>query len=168
MHLDAVLWIFLPLVIALGSALLAFSIMQARTEVAVAKEREAVIQARAALETQKVTLEERVKATEAATRRQALDDFMQDIRVEERSYLRESKSMFSTRKLMVVQERLYFRNIPLSNWVEHELLLEEGTDPKEAARGASVFTTKTLTLDQGANVARLLQESLAMRPALSD
>ena len=168
MHLDAVLWTFLPLVIALGSALLAFSIMQARMEVAVAKEREAVAQARAALETQKVTLEERVKATEAATRRQALDDFMQDIRVEERSYLRESKSMFSTRKLMVVQERLYFRNIPLSNWVEHELLLEEGTDPKDAARGASVFTTKTLTLDQGANVARLLQESLAMRPALGD
>jgi hypothetical protein len=168
MHLDAVLWTFLPLVIALGSALLAFSIMQARMEVAVAKEREALAEARAALRTQQVTLEERVKATEESVRRQALDDFMQDIRVEERSYLRESKSMFSTKKLMVVQERLYFRNIPLSNWVEHEMLLEEGSDPKQAARSASVFTTNTLTVDHGAHVARLLQESLAMRPALSD
>ena len=168
MHLEAVLWTFLPLVIAAGSALLAFSIMQARMDVAVAKERESLAEARAAIQTQKVTLEERVKATQESARRQALDDFMQDIRVEERSYLRESKSMFSTRKLMVVQERLYFRNIPLSNWVEHEMLLEEGTDPKEAARSASVFTTKTLSLDNGAHVASLLQESLAMHRALTD
>jgi hypothetical protein len=166
MHLDAVLWLFLPLVIAAGSALLAFSIMQARMEVAISKEHEALAEARANLNTQKVTLEERVKATEESTRRQALDDFMQDIRVEERSYLRESKSMFSTKKLMVVQERLYFRNIPLSNWVEHEMLLEEGVDPKEAARGASVFSTKAL--DNRADVAKLIQESLAMRPALTD
>ena len=166
MHLDALLWMFLPLLIAAGSALLAFSIMQARMEVAISKEREALAEARAALNTQKVSLEERVKATEQSTRRQALDDFMQDIRVEERSYLRESKSMFSTRKLMVVQERLYFRNIPLSNWVEHEMLLEEGVDPKEAARGASVFSTKAL--DNRSEVAKLIQESLAMRPALTD
>ena len=166
MHLDAVLWMFLPLLIAAGSALLAFSIMQARMEVAISKEREALAEARANLNTQKVTLEERVKATEESTRRQALDDFMQDIRVEERSYLRESKSMFSTKKLMVVQERLYFRNIPLSNWVEHEMLLEEGVDPKEAVRGASVFSTKAL--DNHSDVAKLIQESLAMRPALTD
>ena len=157
---------FLPLLIAAGSALLAFSIMQARMEVAVSKEREALAEARANLNTQRVTLEERVKATAESTRRQALDDFMQDIRVEERSYLRESKSMFSTKKLMVLQERLYFRNIPLSNWVEHEMLLEEGVDPKEAARSASVFSTKAL--DNRADVAKLIQESLAMRPALTD
>jgi hypothetical protein len=168
MHLDAVLWTFLPLLIAAGTALLAFSIMQARMEVAVAKEREALAQARAMIESGKVTLEERLKATEETARRKAFDEFMQDIRVEERSYLRESKSMFSSKKLMVVQERLYFRNIPLSNWVEHEMLLEEGMDPKEAARNASVFTTKTLTIENGADVARMIQESLAMRPALSD
>ncbi len=168
MHPDAILWLFLPLVVAAGSALLAFSLMQARMEVAVGKEREALAEARSTIQSNKITLEERLKATQESTRRQALDDFMQDIRVEERSYLRESKSMFSTKKLMVVQERLYFRNIPLSNWVEHEMLLEEGVDPKEAARGASVFTTKSLAADNRADVAKLIQESLAMRPALTD
>ena len=146
--------------------MLAFSIMHARMEVAVSKERQTLAEVRAALTTQKVTLEERMKATVESTRRQAMDDFMQDIRVEERSYLRESKSMFSTKKLMVVQERLYFRNIPLSNWVEHEMLLEEGADPKEAARGASVFSKKAL--DNRPEVAMLLQESLAMRAASPD
>lgn len=167
MHLDAVVWTVLPVVIALGSALLAFAIMQARMEVAVSKEREALVEVRAALQGQQVATEERVKATEQTARRQALDEFIQDIRVEERSYLRESKSMFSTKKLMVVQERLYFRNIPLSNWVEHEMLLEEGTDPKEAARTASVFTTGGLGVENG-QAAKFLQESLAIRPALSD
>ncbi len=166
MQLDGVLWLFLPIFIAAGSALLAFSIMQARMEVAVSKEREALAEARAAAESHKITLDERLKATEESTRRKALDEFMQDIRVEERSYMRESKSMFSTRKLMVVQERLYFRNIPLSNWVEHEMLLEEGADPQQVAKSASVFATRAL--DNRADVARLLQESLAMRPALTD
>lgn len=166
MHADSFLWLLLPVLIAAGSALLAFSIMHARMEVAVSKEREALVQARATIESQEIMCQEKVKAVTEATRRKAFDDFLQDIRVEERSYLRETKSMFSSRKLMVVQERLYFRNIPLSNWVEHELLLEEGIDPKEAVRSASVFTTKALS--NSPDVARLIQESLAMRPALTD
>jgi hypothetical protein len=44
---------------------------------------------------------------------------------------------------MVMQERLFFRNIPLSNWIEHEMIVEEGLDldqlPKE-----SVFATPAL------------------------
>src|SRR6185369_12406460 len=119
--MDAFLWMFLPVFIAAGSALLSFYIMQARMEVAIAKERQTLAEARATINTQKVTVEERVKATEADTRRRALDEFMQEFRVEERSYMRETKSMFSNKKLMVMQERLYFRNIPLSNWVEHEM-----------------------------------------------
>ncbi len=34
-----------------------------------------------------------MKATEEACKRQALDDFMHEIRVEERSYVRETKSL---------------------------------------------------------------------------
>jgi hypothetical protein len=161
MHVDAFLWIFLPVFIAGGSALLAIAIMQARMEVAVAKEKEALAEAKASIHSHQVTLEERLKATEEMTRRKSLDEFIQDIRVEERSYMRETKSMFSSKKLVVVQERLFFRNIPLSNWVEHEMLLEEGVDPQEAAHRASVFTTKELAVDHRAAVTKLLQESLA-------
>ena len=38
--MDAILWIVLPVLVAAGSAILAFYIMQSRMEVAVAKERE--------------------------------------------------------------------------------------------------------------------------------
>jgi len=157
--MDAFLWMFLPVFIAAGSALLAFYIMQAKLDVAIAKERETLAEARALLSTNKVTLEERVKSTEESTRRKALDEFMQEFRVEERSYMRETKSMFSNKKLMVMQERLFFRNIPLSNWVEHEMLLEEGSDTQQTAKSCSVFSTKGISEDNRASAGRLIQEA---------
>src|SRR5712691_835030 len=159
MHMDAFLWMFLPVFVAGGSAMLSFYIMQAKMEVALAKERESLAEARATISLQKVTMEERIKATEEATKRHALDDFMQEFRVEERSYARESRSLSASKKSMVMQERLFFRNIPLSNWIEHEMVVEEGRDldqlPKE-----SVFATSTLN---GGNegrpaVSKLLEE----------
>jgi hypothetical protein len=144
MHLEAFLWMFLPVFVAGGSALLSFYIMQARMEVALAKERESLAEARATITSQKVTMEERIKATEESTKRVAMDEFMHDFRVEERSYARESKSLTTSKKTMVMQERLFFRNIPLSNWIEHEMVVEEGMDldqlPKE-----SVFATQAIS-----------------------
>jgi hypothetical protein len=157
--MDALLWMFLPVFVAVGSALLAFYIMQAKMEVAVAKERESLAEARAVINTHKVTIEERLKATEEHTRRKAFDEFMQDFHVEERSYVRESKSVFNNKKSMVLQERLFFRNIPLSNWVEHEMLIEEGGDPQGAAKGLSVFTTKSLSEKPSGALARFNSDS---------
>ena len=143
MHMEAFLWLFLPVFVAGGSALLSFYIMQARMEVGLARERESLAEARATISSQKITMEERIKATEEATKRRSLDEFMQEIRVEERSYVRESRSLSASRKTMVMQERLFFRNIPLSNWIEHEMLVEEGRDldklPKESAFATSAL-----------------------------
>jgi len=143
MNLDAFLWLFLPVFVAGGSALLAYYIMQARMEVALAKERETLAEARAAIVSHEITLEERLRATEEASKRKALDDFMQDIRIEERSYVRESNSSDGARKTMVMQERLFFRNIPLSNWIEHEMIVEEGNSRSLAGK-ESVFTPTSL------------------------
>src|ERR1700689_2750676 len=148
MHMDAFLWLFLPVFVAGGSAMLSFYIMQAKMEVALAKERESLAEARGTITSQKVTMEERIKATENATKRLAMDEFMQDFRVEERSYARESNSLLISRRNMIMQERLFFRNIPLSNWIEHEMVVEEGTDldrlPKESVFATSTITTTTI------------------------
>lgn len=142
--MDALLWMFLPLFTAAGSALLAFYIMQSRLEVAVARERETLAEARATINANQKTMEETVRATEEHTRRRAFDDFLADFRVEERHYVRESKSLFLNRKSMVLQERLYFRNIPLSNWVEHEMVVEDGGDLQKLAKACSVFSTRSI------------------------
>ena len=160
MQIDALLWILLPLFIAAGSAMLSYYVMQARMDVAIAKEREVLAETRAEVRTQKNTMEERVKATEQEARRRALDDFMQDFRVEERHYFRENKSLAARRKSMILQERLYFRNIPLSNWVEHEMTVEEEAgDVQRIAKGCSVFTTKSLSDEKMAAVSRMLGQA---------
>ncbi len=165
--MEAFLWMFLPVFVAGGSSLLSFYIMQARMEVALAKERESLAEARATITSQKVTMEERIKATEEATKRVAMDEFMQDFRVEERSYARESKSLTASRKTMVMQERLFFRNIPLSNWIEHEMIVEEGTDldqlPKE-----SVFATSTITTTTIASPSAPTEDRLSISKFLDD
>jgi hypothetical protein len=105
-------------------------------------------------------MEERVKSSEQEARRKALDEFMQDFRVEERHYFRENKSIAARQKSMVLQERLYFRNIPLSNWVEHEMVVEEeGADIQHIAKGCSVFSTKSLSDDGKAALSRLLEQA---------
>src|SRR5271165_7160249 len=144
MHMEAFLWMFLPVFVAGGSALLSFYIIQARMEVALAKERESLAEARATITSQKVTMEERIKATEEATKRLAMDEFMHDFRVEERSYARESRSFNASKKSMVMQERLFFRNIPLSNWIEHEMIVEEGRDLDQLPAKESVFSASTV------------------------
>ncbi len=128
-------------------------------EVAIAKEREVLAEARAEIRTQKSTMEERVKATEQESRRKALDEFMQDFRVEERHYFRENKSIAARQKSMVLQERLYFRNLPLSNWVEHEMVVEEEGDIQTIAKGRSVFSTKALAEDSNTALSRLLDQA---------
>ena len=154
MQMEAFLWLFLPVFVAGGSALLSYFVMQARMEVALAKERESLAEARAVISTHKTTLDERVKATEETCKRQALDDFMHDIRVEERSYVRESKS----KKTMVMQERIYFRNIPLSNWIERDMLIEDGLETRQPAT-ESLFTPPALpTVETPLAITKLLQE----------
>src|SRR3989442_15680721 len=142
--MEALLWICLPVLVAAGSALLAFYIMQEWLDAAVAKEREAVSEARILLESHMKAMTETIKATEEQTRRKALDEFLADVRTEERHYVRENKTLFMHRKCLVLQERIFFRNIPLSNWVEHEMVVEEGADIDKLAKTLSIFGSDML------------------------
>jgi len=155
--MTAMLWILLPLFVAAGSSLLSFYIMQARLEVAVAKERESLAEANATIRNQEKLMEEKVKAAEETTMRRSFDQFLADFRVEERHYMRENKSMFVNRKALVLQERLFFRNLPLSNWVEHEMVVEEGGDLKSLAQQSSIFSTRSLSGEDKLKNTRLLK-----------
>ena len=182
MHLDALLWLFLPVFVAGGSALLSFYIMQAKMEVSLSKERESLAEARATINSQKVMMEERVRATEESVKRAALDEFLKDFRVEERSYVRETKSLEAEKRSMIMQERLFFRNIPLSDWVEHEMVVEVGSDLKRLQEQVSVFSGASLpagshaglhataglsTGDGRLPISKLLDETAAGRPPVS-
>ncbi len=137
--MDAILWILLPGFVAVGSGLLAFYIMQSRMEVALAREREAMAQARGTLEAEKNSLEQALRGAKDSARREALDEFLADVHVEQRHYVKDNKLLFQNRKALVLQERIFFRNIPLSSWIEHEIVLQEGEDVDKAARSLTSF-----------------------------
>jgi hypothetical protein len=139
MTLQAALWLFLPICLCVGSAVLAVYIMQQRMEVQLARERQSLGEARASIEAQKSALDELNRLREEAARTNSLEAVMQDLHTEQRRFIRDQKMLFANRKCLVVQERLYFRNIPLCSWVEHEVTVDEGADVDELARSLSVF-----------------------------
>jgi hypothetical protein len=128
----------------LGTGMLVFFVMQSRMEVLLSAQREALATARATLAAQKEAMEASLKNVEETTRRVAMDGFLADIRVEERHYTREHKVLFMNRKVLVRQERIFFRNIPLSNWIEHEMSVEEGADMEKMAQSMSIFANALL------------------------
>jgi hypothetical protein len=137
-------WIAWSGICALGTGVLVYFVMQSRMEVLLSKQREELAAARAALGAQKEFLEGSLRNVEESARRKAMDDFLAEIRIEERHYVREQKVFFTTRKSMVRQERVFFRNIPLSGWLEHEMPFEEGADMEKLVRDMSLLATVEL------------------------
>jgi hypothetical protein len=127
-----------------ATAGLMYFIMQSHMELRLAKQREELAGAQATLAAKREALEISLKSAEDSIRSRAMDDFLADIRVEERHYTREHKVLFMRRKMLVRQERIFFRNIPLSNWVEQEMPLEEGVDTEKMAQTMSIFANAAL------------------------
>ncbi len=121
--MGSLLWMALALVAALGSALLAWVVAEARMQTRIARHREKLAEARSQLTQMCKTYEERVRAAQAEARRKALDDFLADVRVEERHYVRELDRCPGRRKCLVLEERVCFRNIPLTQWTERKVIV---------------------------------------------
>lgn len=121
------LWIALPFVVALGSGAIAYILSQAKHEAALARHQEQLAEARAELVHQQQMIEDKIRAARAEARRQALDEFLADVRVEERRFVRQLEAPGARHHSLIVQERICFRNIPLSQWIERELeMVSEG------------------------------------------
>ena len=149
-------WIALPFVASLGSGLLVYIVTQAFKETALARQRETLTEARAELIHQQRAMDDRVRATEAEARRQALDDFLADVRVQERHYVREIGAPSDRQKCLVLQERVCFRNIPLSQWTERELPFE-GQSELDHWLPAPEPVKRPIEMPTGARPRRLLR-----------
>lgn len=148
--MEALLWILLPGFVAVASGLLSWFIMQSRMEVALAGQREALAQSRGVLEAEKAAVrasfDTAIRAAEEGAKRQAFDQFLGDLRVEQRHYTRENRLLMQSRKSLVLQERMYFRSIPLSDWIEHEIVLDDGADVPRLVRDMTVFDKEVVSI----------------------
>jgi len=137
------LWVLLPGFVAVASGLLAWFVTQSRMEVRLAEQRETLAETRGAIAAERQALEismrAAVRAAEETAKREAFDNFLAEIKVEQRHYTRENRMLMNSRKSLVLQERMYFRNIPLSDWIEHEIVLDDGADLERLVRDMTVF-----------------------------
>ena len=138
--------VLLVVIVALGCSLVTYLFTRLRMERAAADRGAQLADAVAALGNERAKFEEAARGIEESARRKALDEFLADLRVEERHYVREHRVLFAHRKSLVLQERIFFRNVPISNWVEHEIPVEEGADLDAVAKTLRVFNA----LEEGA------------------
>jgi hypothetical protein len=132
------LWIFVPGFTAAGAALLICFMMRCRMDEALARERGALAELQSALVVQREMLESAIWNAKAEAKRAAFDEFLNDFRVEQRQYLRKSRLFFMNRETLVLRERILFRNLPLSDWVEHDMTLEESVGTAYPPRGLTI------------------------------
>ena len=143
--MEALLWILLPGFVAVSSGLLAWFVMQSRMEVKLAELRG---QIRAEKESMELSVVSAAKIAEETAKREAFDRFLGELKVEKRHYTRENRMLMNSRKSLVLQERMYFRNIPLSDWIEHEILIDEGADVNRLVQDMTVFDKGVVSIDE--------------------
>jgi len=157
--MEALLWILLPGFVAVASGLLAWFVMQSRMdvklaqqEIDLAQQRETLAEERGTLAAQRQALESQletaIRAAEESARRQAFDHFLTELKVEQRHYTRENRLLTHSRHSLVLQERMYFRNIPLSDWIEHEIALDEGADVSRIVQDMTVFDRSVVNITE--------------------
>jgi len=150
--MEAALWVFLPGFVAIASALLSWFVMQSRMEVKLAEQRETLAELRGQIRAEKEAMELSVhsaaKIAEETAKREAFDKFLGELKVEKRHYTRENRMLMNSRKSLVLQERMYFRNIPLSDWIEHEIMLDEGADVNRVVQDMTVFDKGIVSIDE--------------------
>jgi hypothetical protein len=148
--MDTLLCIFLPAFAAVAAGLLAWFIMQSRMEVALAGLREQLAESRGALRAERTAMEgsldTALHAAGESARRQAFDNFLAELRVEQRHYTRENRRFTPARTSLVLQERMFFRNIPLSDWIEHEIPLDDAADVNRLVRDMTVFDNAVVSI----------------------
>jgi hypothetical protein len=66
--------------------------------------------------------------------------------VEQRHYSREDRGLTRNRKSLVLQERMFFRGIPLSDWIEHEIVVEAGADVDRLVQDMTVFDKSVVSI----------------------
>jgi hypothetical protein len=151
--MDALLWIMLPGFSAVAAGVLAWFIMQSRLEVALAQQREQLAESRGALDAERKAVESSLdtamQAAEAKAKLESLQTFLTDLRVEQRHYTRENRLLTQTKKSLVLQERMFFRGIPLSDWIEHEVMLEDGQDVQRLVQDMTIFDKGVVSIDDG-------------------
>jgi hypothetical protein len=107
---ELVFWVGLPGLVAVGSAALVWMLMQARMQLLATNYKAAIAEVEKA----------------AAESRPRLENLLAELRLERRQFLRKTSGVRGSETTILTLERLYFRQIPLTGWMQEEIPLGGG------------------------------------------
>ena len=129
MSTELILWLLLPILVAVGTAYLVWIVMQARIR---------VISANYSVALAKVE-------TECAARRPGVEELLAELRFERNRFLRRVPGPHGSYQATVItQERIYFRDIPLTGWIQDEVSLGDGEELIPVNRALPEYATPAL------------------------
>ncbi len=121
-----ILWFVVPGIVALGTAYLVYIVMQARIRVLAAN-----------YDAQLVKVE-----YESTARRPGVEELLSELRFERNRFLRRTPGPKGSYEATVItQERIYFRDIPLTGWIQDELALGDGEELLPVNRALPDYST---------------------------
>jgi len=127
--MELILWLLLPVLVAIGTAYLVWIVMTARIH---------VLTANYDAEIAKVQ-------SECAARRPGVEELLSELRFERNRFLRRTPGPTGTYEATVItQERIYFRDIPLTGWIQDEVPLGDGDEVLSINRGLPSGATTAL------------------------
>ena len=106
------LWFLLPVLVAAGTACLVWIVMQARMRILVAQFHAALARMENA----------------PAGRKPTVEDLLAELHVERNRFLRRISGPAGVSASVISQERIYFRDIPITGWMQDELPLGDGEE----------------------------------------
>jgi hypothetical protein len=109
---EAVFWVALPALVAIGSASLVWMLMQARMQLLAANYQTALAKAE----------------KESAEKRPGFEALLGELRLERRQFLRKLAGARGCETTVLTLERLYFRQVPLTGWMQEEIALGIGEE----------------------------------------
>ena len=141
-RMSTALWIAFQVLIAVSSALLAVFLWERRFAAELPAECEALRESRLVLEAQQGSYE----AGRQFIRKRPQQAFLclGEVAVRQRHSFRDGPGGL---RYLVLHERITFRNIALSHWLEQEVSLEVGDDVEQLAKAVSIFSSGVLSID---------------------
>jgi hypothetical protein len=143
--MSTALWIGFLLLTALGSGLLAIFAWQHRYEAVLPDQCRKLREARLALIAEQVSFE----AGRRLIRKRPQQAFLclNEVQVEQRCSQSNRLMRAGEPRRILLRERIVFRDLALSHWLEQEVPVERGDDIAALARAVSVFSTGVLNID---------------------
>ena len=109
---EFVFWMILPILVAVGSAYVVWLLMQSRIRVLAAQYQAAMAK----------------MENEYTNRRLSPEELLADLRMERRRFVRRVAGAKGPETTLITQERLYLRNLPLTSWMQEEVVLGSGEE----------------------------------------